>query len=83
MDSIEFNSLFCFLHYCLFNYIITKIDDSKIERQINTEIFLKLVQYQMMKSKKINLYKKKKIKVKLALPVNWFIDFLKFNNKFF
>jgi len=61
--------------------MIIKIDDSKIERQINTEIFFKtspISNDEIEKNKFI-----KKIKVKLALPVNRSIDFLKFNNMFF
>jgi hypothetical protein len=41
MDSIGINNLFFFLNYCLFNYMITKMNDRKIESQTNTEIFFK------------------------------------------
>ena len=42
MDSNETNNLFFFfLNYCLFNYMITKIDDHEIERHTNIETFLK------------------------------------------
>jgi hypothetical protein len=40
MDFIGINNFF--LNYCLFNYLITKIDDCQIERQTNTGIFLRL-----------------------------------------
>jgi len=38
MDSIGINNLFFFLNYCLFNYMITKINYCKYKRQTNTEI---------------------------------------------
>jgi hypothetical protein len=38
MNSIKIKNFF-FLIFFLFNYMITKIDDCKIKRQINTEIF--------------------------------------------
>jgi len=41
IDFIRINNLFFFLNYCLFNYMITKMNDRKIERQTNTEFFLK------------------------------------------
>jgi len=44
MDSIEINNLFFFFKkkdYCLFNYMITKIDDRKTKRQINTKTLKK------------------------------------------
>jgi hypothetical protein len=39
MDSIGINNLFFSLNYCLFNYMITKIDNRKIECQTNTDTF--------------------------------------------
>jgi hypothetical protein len=39
MDCIGINN-FLKKNYFLFNYIITKIDDCKIDRQINIETFL-------------------------------------------
>ena len=36
VNPIGINNLFFFLNYYLFNYIITKIDDCKIEHQTNT-----------------------------------------------
>jgi len=42
MDSIGINNFFFIKkNYNLFNYIITKIEDHKIEHQTNTETFLK------------------------------------------
>jgi len=41
MNFIRINNLFFFLKYCLFNYMITKIDDRKLERQTNTGTFFK------------------------------------------
>ena len=42
MDSVGINNLFFFyLNYYLFNYMITKINDHKIECQTNIEIFFK------------------------------------------
>ena len=40
MNSIRINNLF-FLNYFSFNYMITKINDRKIEHQTNTKTFLK------------------------------------------
>ena len=39
MNFIGINNLFFFLNCFLFNYMITKIDDRKIERQANTDTF--------------------------------------------
>jgi hypothetical protein len=54
MDYIGINNLVFFLNYCLFNYMITKIDDHKIERQTNTKNFLKLLSHECGVTAKIS-----------------------------
>jgi len=54
MDYIGINNLVFFLNYCLFNYMITKIDDHKIERQTNSKNFLRLLSHECGVTTKIS-----------------------------
>jgi len=70
MDSTEIMICFFFQNYLLFNYIITKIVDRKIEYQLNNEIFLdndNLIENkmkQMVKKKNSQLTQYIRIKLK-------------------